>query len=109
LEKPFPIDRRALSRHRDLELAKAKIRGAIKTLEEIGFLERIILEKGSPYQRTEIGLHRRPIQFRFGIEYCSAFNRANKRAEKLRGRDLRVQLILSANPTKTPPAPFPES
>src|SRR3982751_7107778 len=36
LDSPFPIDRRALAHHRDLDLSEAKIRGAIKTLERAG-------------------------------------------------------------------------
>src|SRR3954463_7747687 len=34
------IDRRALANHRDLKLSEAQIRGAIKTLERINFLDR---------------------------------------------------------------------
>src|SRR5215210_5283146 len=37
LDLPFPIDRRALAHHQDLQLTEAKIRGAIKTLERAGF------------------------------------------------------------------------
>src|SRR3954449_13090358 len=40
LDVPFPIDRRALAHHRDLQLTEAQIRGAIRTLERVCFLER---------------------------------------------------------------------
>src|SRR5215203_2696986 len=40
LELPFPADRRALCGHRDLPLTETRVRGAIKLLEEVGFLER---------------------------------------------------------------------
>src|SRR3954462_4166840 len=49
LDLPFPIDRRALAHHRDLDLSEAKIRGAIKTLERAGFLERAAVGKGSQF------------------------------------------------------------
>jgi len=31
-------------------------------------------------------LHRKPVLFQFGSEYVSSFSRANKRAQKARGR-----------------------
>ena len=38
--------------HRDLGLTEAKVRGAIRVLEEVGFLQRIVPEPGRRYQRT---------------------------------------------------------
>src|SRR5215211_1030681 len=35
---PFPIDRRALAGHREVRLTEKRVRGAIRVLEEIGFL-----------------------------------------------------------------------
>src|SRR5215207_4642181 len=39
----FPIDRRELADHAALGLTEARVRGAIKTLEEVGFLDRAIV------------------------------------------------------------------
>src|SRR3954454_4034920 len=36
----FPIDRRELAEHAELDLTEARVRGAIRTLEEVEFLER---------------------------------------------------------------------
>jgi hypothetical protein len=86
----FPIDRRALIGRTDLGLTEGKVRGAIKTLEAVGFLDRALPAKGSPYQRTGGGeLHRKPILFRFTSEYALAFEAANKRARKPQDRRLR--------------------
>ncbi len=83
----FPVDRRALADHGDLELTEARVRGAIKTLEAVGFLERAIPPVGSQYRATEDGLHRKPILFVFGPEYAPAFLAANRRAKVARGGD----------------------
>jgi hypothetical protein len=80
----FPIDRRALTDHEGLELTEARVRGAIKTLEAVGYLDRAIPASGSRYKATEQGLHRRPILYVFGSEYGSAFVLANKRAQAAR-------------------------
>jgi hypothetical protein len=84
----FPIDRRELAGREDLGLTEAKVRGAIRVLEEIGFLDRAIPLSGSRYKATEDGLHRKPILFVFGSEYAPAFNRANSRAAAARGGHL---------------------
>lgn len=76
----FPIDRRAIADRADLGLTEARVRGALAVLEEIGFLARYEPSPGKRYQRTEGGLHRRPILFRFGEEYAPAFAQANARA-----------------------------
>jgi hypothetical protein len=81
----FPIDRRAIAGRDDLGLTEARVRGAIAVLEEIGFLARYEPDPGKRYQRTEEGLQRRPILFRFGEEYASAFAQANARAQAARG------------------------
>src|SRR5687767_9541060 len=49
----FPIDRRALADHPELRLTEAKVRGALRVLEEIGFLDRAIPPSGSKYKATE--------------------------------------------------------
>src|SRR3954465_4360690 len=51
----FPIDRRALADPAGLELTEARVRGAIKTLEAAGFLDRALVS-GSSYKPTEQGL-----------------------------------------------------
>jgi hypothetical protein len=81
----FPIDRRALTDHPDLQLTEARVRGAIKTLEAVGFLERAIPATGSQYKQVGEGLHRKPILFVFGSEYGPLFIAANKRAAAARG------------------------
>jgi hypothetical protein len=81
----FPIDRRAIAGRDDLGLTEARVRGAIAVLEEVGFLARYEPDPGKRYQRTEEGLRRRPILFRFGEEYGIEFGKANARAQAARG------------------------
>ncbi|MBY0296838.1 MAG: hypothetical protein K2X71_12485 [Methylobacterium sp.] len=85
LTAAFAIDRRALANHPALGLTEARVRGAIATLEELGFLNREEPPPGKRYQRTVDGLQRRPITFRFGSEYGATFAKANARAEAARG------------------------
>jgi hypothetical protein len=80
----FPIDRRELAEHGELDLTEKRIRSAIRTLEEVGFLDRT-LASGSRYKATEDGLRRKPILFMFGSDYAPAFIAANKRAAAARG------------------------
>src|SRR5215207_11318242 len=82
---PFPIDRRALAGREDLGLTEARVRGAIATLEAVGFLARFVTS-GSSYRPTEEGLHRKPIPFQFGSDYAPLFIAANARAAAARGR-----------------------
>src|SRR3982750_1081526 len=102
LDVPFPIDRRALSSHRDLDLSEAKIRGAIKTLERVGFLDRAVVGKGSCFQLKGSELHRKPISFQFGAEFRELFAKANKRAKianpTRRVLPLRFPLSLTKSP-----------
>ena len=87
IEQAFPIDRRALANRPDLGLTEAKVRGAIRTLESAGFLDRVEPDRGSRYQRTDTGdLHRKPVCFRLGLAYRASFETANKRAQKRRER-----------------------
>src|SRR4051794_3065532 len=81
LDVPFPIDRRGLAHHRDLDLSEAKIRGAIKALERVGFLDRAIVGKGSRFRRKGTELHRKPILFQFGAEFREFFAKANRRTK----------------------------
>src|SRR3954469_20942104 len=81
----FPIDRRELAGHAVLGLTEARVRGAIRALEEVGFLDRA-LASGSTHKPTPDGLHRRPILFLFGSEYGPLFSAANRRAAAARER-----------------------
>jgi hypothetical protein len=81
----FVIDRRVLSAHEDLDLTEARVRGAIQTLEAVGYLERAIPPSGSRYKATADGLHRKPIAFVFGAEFAPLFAAANKRARRAKG------------------------
>jgi hypothetical protein len=82
---PFPIDRRALAGREDLKLTEAQVRGAIKTLEAVGFLDRVRI-LGSQYKPTRDGLHRKPIPFTFGVEFMPLFLAANRRGAATRER-----------------------
>src|SRR3954453_7230600 len=64
----FPIDRRELADHGALGLTEARVRGAIRALEEVGFLDRAVAS-GSTHQPTPDGLHRKPVLFLFGSGY----------------------------------------
>jgi hypothetical protein len=82
----FPIDRRALADRPDLGLTEDRVRGAIRTLDAVGFLDRAVTS-GSTHRKTEDGeLHRKAILFRFGSDYVPAFSAANRRAAAARGR-----------------------
>ena len=98
----FHIDRRALAEHGELNLTEKQIRNAIRTLEEIGFLDRAVTS-GSRYKATEDGLRRRPIRFQFGCEYAPLFMGANNRAAAARGRHSgkRKALTLSSTPSRS--------
>jgi hypothetical protein len=89
LVQAFTIDRRSLStvdsKVADLNLTEDRIRGAIKTLEAIGFVDRTVAS-GSLYKATEDGLRKKPIRFHFGTEYGLMFAQANRRAAAARGR-----------------------
>src|SRR3954454_24163153 len=58
----FPIDRRELAAHAALGLTEARVRGAIRALEEVGFLDRAVTS-GSTHKPTPDGLHRNPVLF----------------------------------------------
>jgi hypothetical protein len=82
----FPLDRRALADRPDLGLTEDKVRGAIRTLEAVGFLDRAIAS-GSTHRKTGDGeLHRKAILFRLGADYAPAFIAANRRAAAARDR-----------------------
>jgi hypothetical protein len=87
LVSAFPIDRRELANRPDLRLTEAQVRGAIRALEAVGFLDRAISDKGSRHKLTGAGeLHRKPVLFQFGSDYAVSFSRANQRAQAARER-----------------------
>ncbi|RVU12509.1 hypothetical protein EOE48_27875 [Methylobacterium oryzihabitans] len=104
----FPIDRRALAEHPALGLTEARVRGALASLEAVGFIERIEPEPGRRYQRTTEGLHRRPVLFKFGAEFGEVFSRANARARKVQeGRERRRAPEVATRRVR-PPVKLPE-
>jgi hypothetical protein len=93
----FMVDRRELADRPDLALTEARVRGAIKALEAIGYLERG-LTTGSTHKATEEGLRRKPIRFVFGSEYAPLFMAANKRARRAKGSDRAARRSLTPSP-----------
>ena len=82
----FAIDRRELADRADLGLTESRVRGAIRALEEVGFLDRAVAS-GSKHKLTVEGeLHRKPVAYQFGSDYAAAFGLANKRARLARER-----------------------
>jgi hypothetical protein len=77
LGRTFPVDRIALAAHAELGLSASRIRGALAALEQIGFLERHELP-GSRYRRTEWGLRRKPVLWRFAATFFAIFESANR-------------------------------
>jgi len=81
----FPIDRRDLANHPELGLTEARVRGAIQTLEEIGFLVRAI-PPAAKHRRTEEGWMKKAVLYAFGSDYAPIFIKANERAKAARAR-----------------------
>src|SRR3954466_7175852 len=81
----FPIDRRELADHAALGLTEARVRGGIRTLQEVGFLDRAV-GSGPTHSPTPEGLHRKPVLFMFGADYGPLFSAANRRAAAARER-----------------------
>src|SRR3954449_11791945 len=102
----FPIDRRALANHAALGLTEGRVRGAIRTLELVGFLDRA-LARGSAYQPTPDGLRRKPVLYQFGSDYGPAFRAANKGAAAARGGRERTQPVRGPAPVLRASAGFP--
>jgi hypothetical protein len=105
---PFPIDRRALAGRPDLGLTEGRVRGAIRTLEAVGFLARAVTS-GSRYKATEEGLHRKPIPFQFGSDYAPLFIAANARAAAARGRREGARRSLTPEAARGPSLASPEA
>jgi len=75
--RPFTVDRVALAAHADLDLSASQVRGALAALDRIGLLDRHELP-GSRYRRTEHGLRRKPVLWRFAVSFLEMFERANR-------------------------------
>ncbi|GEO18081.1 hypothetical protein [Microvirga aerophila] len=105
----FHIDRRALADHGELHLTEAKVRGAIRVLEEVAFLDRAIPSSGSKYKATEEGLHRKPIRFVFGSEYAPLFIAANERAARARGGRSSDRRPMTPSSSQRPPTTSSEA
>src|SRR4051794_40732527 len=110
----FPIGRRELADHAALGLTEARVRGAIRTLEEVGFLDRTVVS-GSTHRPVPDGLHRKPVLFMFGSDYGPLFSAANRRAAAAREQRSRRRpapsqgtarrasvLVLAARPLNSP-------
>ena len=102
----FPIDRRELADRPDLGLTEDRVRGAIRVLEEVGFLDRA-MASGSRYKATEDGLRRKPILFMFGADYAPAFIAANRRAAAARERHSGERRAIPAETARRPSTAFP--
>lgn len=108
LALPFPIDRRALADHAALGLTEARIRGALRILEEVGFLDRATIESANRrYQPKQMGeLHRCPILFTFGAEFRPTFLQANVRAQRAQERAQRLKRHTPPIAVTSPSTPF---
>lgn len=103
LGRAFPVDRVALAGHAGHGLTESRVRGALRALEEIGFLVREAV-KGSTHRPTEAGLRRKPIFFRIAPEFAGMFGKANAAARRARGagRTERRPVTLAVAPRPSP-------
>src|SRR3954449_12045730 len=105
LTRTFVIDRRALAQVTALDLTEARVRGAIRVLEEVGYIDRAVT-RGSPYQPTPEGLRRKPVEFQFGAAWVPLLVGANRRAAAARERRLMARpLPIPGGPPSTAPPP----
>jgi len=106
LVRTFVIDRRALAGVSALDLTEARVRGAIRVLEEVGYIDRAVTH-GSPYQPTPEGLRRKPVEFQFSAEYVPLFVAANRRAAAARERRLAARPLPIPATGLRPPTALP--
>lgn len=104
LGRAFPVDRAALAAVGTLGLTEARVRGALKVLEEIGFVVREAV-KGSTYRPTAAGLRRKPILFRIGVEFGALFERANAAALRARRTGSTDRRPVTPSPAPRTPTP----
>ena len=69
----FPLDRRALALLPDLDLTVDTIRGAIKTLIKIGFVENVPDTESKLYRQGDNGPQRLPLKYQFSYEFHKIF------------------------------------
>ncbi|OAS26342.1 hypothetical protein [Methylobacterium platani] len=96
LGRAFPVDRRALAAHPDLDLTEEQVRSATAALERVGFLARVETV-GSPYRATAAGVRRKPVLRKIGAAFQALFRLIHITAQKRRPRENPV-------PPKTPQA-----
>src|SRR5256885_16472149 len=85
---------------------EARVRGAIRTLEEVGFLDRAVAS-GSTHKPTPDGLHRKPVLFLFGSAFAPLFSAANRRAAAARERRSRSRRGVCPAASRRPSAGLP--
>ena len=103
---PFALDRRALAAVEALGLSEGRVRGALRTLQQAGFLERLPCT-GRTHQRTPDGLHRRPVSYVIAPDYRAAFDAANNRAAAARDRRSQDRRGSTLAVAQRPPVAFP--
>jgi hypothetical protein len=104
LTMAFAIDRRELAEHAALDLTEARVRGAIRVLEEVEFLDRAVAG-GRTHKLTDAGeLHRRPILYQFASDFAALFGAANARARAARERRSRRPAGKAPARPQRPPA-----
>lgn len=101
---PFPVDRRAMAERSAVDLTEARVRGALRVLEKVGFIERDPLPRGSRHRLTEAGLHRKPVLWRFTETFLKIFAQANVRAKARQARN--AATARPASPIRPRPAPL---
>ncbi len=106
LGSAFMLDRRALAPVEALGLTEARVRGAIRALERVGFIERMP-SSGRTHQRTAEGLHRKPVAFTFAADYRTAFEAANRRAQAAQNRRSRIGRSQTRATPQQPSPAFP--
>ena len=101
LGRAFPVDRTALAAVDALGLTEARVRGALKVLEEIGFLIREATT-GSNYRRMAAGLRRKPVFWRIAPDFAGMFGKANAAAIRVRGAGKTDRRPITPVPTPRP-------
>src|SRR3954451_12108988 len=92
---PFVLDRRALAPVAALGLSEARVRGAVRALERVGFLDRAVTG-GRTHQATADGLRRKPVAYLIAPDFRAIFDRANKRATGARGKRSQAGRVAAA-------------
>ena len=107
LKTTFPIVRMVLKNREDLGLTEDEIRGSIRTLLRVGYIEVVPHPAGDIYQQTDEGVRRLPIQYRFSGQFYQTFAyiafrmaKTVKQPERMgqspKGRDIIYKINLNA-------------